>query len=210
MKQHKSNIREAKDKRRADLIRATLDCVIESGLQNVTVREVAARAGVTNGLIRHYFKGKDQLIHEAYRTTMKAMTASVRSAVEAAGSDPTDRLYAFVVANQNAPVLDARNLSLWASFISLTHIDPVMAEIHRETYLEFRRSVEPLVAAICAKEGRPISATQCQRYAIQINALIDGLWLEGCLAKDLFDEKELAEISIRSVEDILGLPLTAR
>ena len=41
--------------RRTDMIEATLDCIADLGIQATTVRAVAARAGVSNGLIRHHF-----------------------------------------------------------------------------------------------------------------------------------------------------------
>ena len=44
--------------RRTDMIEATLDCIADLGIQATTVRAVAARAGVSNGLIRHHFTSK--------------------------------------------------------------------------------------------------------------------------------------------------------
>ena len=48
--------REAEDKRRQALIAATLALVSEGGARQATVRAIAERAGVTAGLIRHYFQ----------------------------------------------------------------------------------------------------------------------------------------------------------
>ncbi|RUW96955.1 TetR family transcriptional regulator, partial [Mesorhizobium sp. M8A.F.Ca.ET.059.01.1.1] len=58
--------REGEGRRRQDLIEATLDSVAEYGLQGATLRTIALRAGVTAGLIRHYFPGKEELLQEAY------------------------------------------------------------------------------------------------------------------------------------------------
>ncbi|MBN9550954.1 MAG: TetR family transcriptional regulator, partial [Alphaproteobacteria bacterium] len=54
--------REGEERRRQDLIDATLDSVAEHGLQGATLRTIALRAGVTAGLIRHYFPGKEELL----------------------------------------------------------------------------------------------------------------------------------------------------
>ena len=43
--------------------------------------------------------------------------------------------------------------------------------------------------------------------AIAINGLLDGLWLEGCLAGELFEESELVGIALTSIETLLGLSL---
>lgn len=199
--------REPVEKRRSDLIQAVLDCVIEKGLRAATVREVAARAGVTNGLVRYYFSSKDQMIQEAYRATMRDMTAAATAAVEQVEDDPKGRLRALIVASHSTPVLTIRNLSLWASFISLIHVDEKMAEIHRETYRDFRKAIERLIADVFIEAGRPIRKKQLERYGIKINAVLDGLWLEGCLAGDLFDVDELAAMSIEAVEAILDISL---
>jgi TetR/AcrR family transcriptional regulator, transcriptional repressor of bet genes len=194
--------------RRQDLIRATLDCLAERGLHAATVREIAVRAGVTNGLIRHYFETKDHMIHEAYRATMGEMTALAREAANSAIGHPCERLRRFVAANFSPPVLDIRRLTLWASFISMIHVDPEMAAIHREAYLEFRSEVEQLVTDVLEQAGRSAGEAECRSAATKINAVIDGLWLEGAMAPDLFCDGDLIVMGMESVEAILGLPLS--
>lgn len=195
------------DERRQDLIGATLDCIAERGLHGATVREIAVRAGVTNGLIRHYFDTKDHMIQEAYRFTMGEMTAAAKAAAETVRGKPRERLRRFVAANLSEPVLDIRRLTLWASFVSMVHIDPALAAIHREHYLAFREEIEPLVGDALTEARIPAGAVECRRYAVKINAAIDGLWLEGCLAPGLFAEGELVTMGIEAVEAILGLSL---
>ncbi len=184
-----------------------MDCVCDKGLQAATVRNVAARAGVSNGLIRHYFSTKDQMIQAAYRATISGMTAAAKTAVRNIENDPALQLRLFISANLSSPVVDERTLSLWASFISLIHVDENMAAIHREGYLDFRKVVESLISNLFAEVGRPCSQNECERYAIKINATIDGLWLEGCLAHDIFASGELMEIGIEAVEAIIGISL---
>jgi len=50
---------------REALLRATISVVADSGLRALTYREVAARAGVSHGLVRHHFGSRDQLIAAA-------------------------------------------------------------------------------------------------------------------------------------------------
>ena len=102
----KSFRREGEDKRREDLIAATLECVAERGLAGATVREIALRADVTPGLIRYYFPVKDDLIGAAYRAVMSRMTVQASDALKNADSDPRARLSAFVTANLGTPIMD--------------------------------------------------------------------------------------------------------
>ncbi|QAZ43319.1 TetR family transcriptional regulator C-terminal domain-containing protein [Mesorhizobium sp. Pch-S] len=197
--------REGEERRRQDLIQATLDSVAERGLQGATLRTIALRAGVTAGLIRHYFPGKEELLQEAYTTLVGRMTEQAKAALVMDGASPRQRLAAFVAANLGAPIIDARVFSLWATFIGRASADPALAHAHREGYLAFRNEVEAVVAEVLAAERHKADASQLRHHAIAINAIIDGLWIEGCLAGEMFSPGELAAIGIRAVEAELGL-----
>ncbi|RWX79442.1 TetR family transcriptional regulator [Neorhizobium lilium] len=200
----RSYTRASEAERREDLILATLDCIAEFGIQGATVRQIATRAGVTGGLIRHYFSGKDQMLQEAYR---KVMTGMTEIAIEASahGDTARARLQHFIVANVTPPVTDPRTLSLWAAFISHIQTDQSFAAIHRENYLAFLEAMETLLTGFFREEKREVSKAQCRGYAIALNALVDGLWLEGTLAADMFGERELADNALSSVEALLRL-----
>lgn len=49
-------------RRRDQLIDVALGLFVERGVENVTVADVAGRAGVAHGLVYHYFSGKDELL----------------------------------------------------------------------------------------------------------------------------------------------------
>lgn len=198
--------RATETERRQDLIAATLDCIAEFGLQGATVRQIAARAGVTGGLIRHYFAGKDQMVQAAYRETMNGMTTMAITAANAAGGDARNRFSSFIVANLTPPVTDPRTLSLWGAFISQIRVDPEFAAIHRENYQAFIAALEALIAAFLKQAGRAESSVDCRRHAIAISGLVDGLWLEASLAGDMFADSELPSIALGAIESILGLP----
>lgn len=189
--------------RRHDLIEATLDCIAEYGLEGATVRQIAIKAGVTAGLIRHYFQSKEHILQEAYRVVITRLTEKA----ERVSGDAETRLRDFIVINLTEPVANSRSLSLWASFISRVSVDPELAAIHREGYLSFRDTLESLLADFLAARGADSSPERCRTLAIAINGLLDGLWLEGCLAGELFGDSELVEIALTSIETLLGLRL---
>ncbi|RKE80073.1 TetR family transcriptional regulator C-terminal domain-containing protein [Rhizobium sp. AG855] len=190
--------------RRQDLITATLDSISEHGLEGATVRDIAARAGVTGGLIRHYFTGKDQMVQAAYREMLATMTRTAVDAMADAGEDAHHRLHRFIVANVSPPIADPKALSLWAAFIGRVRSDEELARIHRENYMLFLEILENLVASLLSGHGRQPTPSECRHLAIAINGLIDGLWLENSLASDLFDEDRLPQIALDAVEALLG------
>jgi TetR/AcrR family transcriptional regulator, transcriptional repressor of bet genes len=190
--------------RRDDLITATLDCVAEFGIAGATVRQIAARAGVTGGLIRHYFDSKDQMLQAAYRQLMTEMCAPSHAIARDEGK-ASECLQRFILANLTPPIADARTISLWAAFIGHIPINPAFARIHREHYLAFLTSLDILVVRCFADLGRAIDPKRSRQLAVAINGLIDGLWLEGSLIDDMFDTGEIAGMALRSVEHMLEL-----
>jgi AcrR family transcriptional regulator len=54
--------REQAQTRRGQLIEVTLELFVERGIENVTMAEVASRAGITPGLLYHYFTNKEGLL----------------------------------------------------------------------------------------------------------------------------------------------------
>lgn len=198
--------REAEGKRRDDLVAAAVQLVSEGGAGAATVRAIAERAGVTPGLIRHYFASKDELTQTAYRSVMEGMTQSaVLSLGDAAANDPCARLAAFVAANFAPPVLDPVTLAVWAAYLHRSRTDPAMRAVHKATYLGYRDRLQELIAALPDRDGDP--ATD-RRDAIACNALIDGLWIEGGALPDAFDRGELVRIALHAIGTLLGVTLT--
>ena len=66
------------DKRSA-ILEATLDLISERGFHNTPMSLIAKTAGVSTGIVYHYFSGKEELINELYKEikleTIQAMLA---------------------------------------------------------------------------------------------------------------------------------------
>ena len=190
-----------------DLIEATLECIAELGIQGTTVRAVAAKAGVSNGLIRHHFDAKANLILAAYRRTIELISTDSLRELRPAGGTPHARLRRFIVATLDTPSSDPRLLSLWATFVSQSRVAPEIAAIREESYLALRRATEPLIAAVFAAEGRPLSDDEVENTTITVHAILDGLWIEAGLSQSTGNVEKLISLGIRSVEKLLGVRL---
>ncbi len=201
----RSYYRGSEQERSQTLIRATQECIVQGGIRKATIRSIAAEARVTPGLIRHYFPGKDELLCEAYRDTMTTMTQQTMNALHDFNGSAVERLHVFVRTTLSPPVMSPRQHQLWASFTSLIRSMPALAEVHRVSYLEFRKECSNLVAAVFLEQGLKANEKKIERRAIALNALLDGFWIEGCLAVELFEKGEIADIGIRSVNALLDL-----
>ena len=189
--------RESADARRADLIEATASCLAEVGLAATNVRAICKRAGVSPGLLRHYFAGIDDLVAATYAATSDRMDAIFASAVEGAGPAPRARLHAYLTASFRPPVTDPELLGAWTAFWALARSDARMAEIHAESYRGYRARLAELLVACRAADA--------ERLAIMLTAMVDGLWLELSLDSTSFG----AEAAVEMVERAAGALLPA-
>ena len=192
--------REDADTRRQALIEATAESLAEMGVAGTSVRAICTRAGVSPGLLRHYFDGIDALIAETYRHVTAMVSEALALAVHEAGADPRARLIAYVTASFRPPVSDPALLSTWLAFWSLVKTDPAIAAIHAETYAGSRRDLE----ALLTENG--LSAPQAIPAAIALTALVDGLWLELTLDATTFTPEQANAMAVRWLDTLLVNP----
>ena len=177
------------DARRASLIAACTRVLAREGAAGTSVRAIALEAGVSPGLIGHYFGSIDALIAASYAHVEEQVQAALDAAVAAAGPDPRARLEAYVTASLLPPIADSALLATWIAFWSLVGANPGIARQHDEQYAGFRQRLEQLL------EQTGLPAASLRPAAIAITALVDGLWLELCLSPQTFAEGEAAEIA---------------
>ena len=202
--------RRKSNKREQELIDATLECIANEGLQAATVRKVAEYAGVTNGLIRFYFDSKDEMIRKAYEKLLDSIYKAGLDATVGEGLSPTERMCRFIEATLSPPVTSSRTVMLWATFLPLTRIDPEMARIRYAGYADTTDMIEPLVAAVLTDVGKSVSSEERRRYAVMINALIDGLWIEGGHSGEKYSQGVLANMAIDGASALIGVDLRRR
>ncbi len=195
---------EPEDVRRQALIDATLDAVADLGLPGANVREVAARASVTPGLIRHYFQSKDRLVEAAYTAFIAEMIAEVRRQV--GEGQPTERLERLVRASCSEPLASSRHIAIWAAFVGAAHGDATMARVHREGYRSFRQLLEEIITALWVERGIDVETARIRQQAIAVNAIIDGIWLEVSLERAVFEGIDIMALAVESIFAILHLP----
>ena len=177
------------DERRASLVEACARVLACEGAAGASVRAIAVEAGVSPGLIGHYFGGVDALVAATYAHVEARVAEALDQAVRDAGADPRARLDAYVSASLLPPIADSDLLSTWIAFWSLVRARPEIAGLHDEQYGRFRAGLE----ALLAENGVPGAALR--RTAIAGTALVDGLWLELCLSPQTFASGEAAAIA---------------
>lgn len=181
----------APDRRAQDLIDACVRALAQHGAGGVSVRNICADAGVSPGLLRHYFDGIDDLVAATYAHVGAAVAEALDVAVAAAGAEPRARLAAYVNASFRPPIATQDLLATWLAFWSLVKSEPAIATLHRDIYAGYRVVLEALLL------DAGMAAADVGQAAIAITALVDGLWLELSLEAGVFGAEEAAAIAAR-------------
>ncbi len=186
------------DARRQSLIEACARVLAQVGAAGVSVRAIALEAGVSPGLVNHYFAGIDALVAATYGHVESQVSEAIGAALDAAGPRPRARLDAYVTASFAPPVASGELLATWIAFWSLARSRPEIARQHDEQYAQFRTALEALLAA-CG-----LAPAELRHAAIAITALVDGLWLELCLSPHAFSAAEACEIARAALDRLIS------
>jgi TetR/AcrR family transcriptional regulator, transcriptional repressor of bet genes len=169
--------RENPETRRRLLIEAAERCLAAHGIQGFTIDRICHEAGVSRGLISHYFAGKDALLAAVYRSSLYGAIIE-RMAKAAAVATPSARLKAMIDAAFLPDTFKRANLLVWLALWGAAATNPTLQKVHRSLYRQYRASLAEEIAAVAAERSVAVDAAALARNII---ALIDGLWLEWCL-----------------------------
>ncbi|PWC83667.1 transcriptional regulator BetI [Azospirillum sp. TSO5] len=159
--------------RRRQLIDATISSMGKHGLADTTVQTISRGAGVSPGIIHHYFGGKDELLAATMRSMLQQLRDDATKRLAAADS-PRARLEAIVDCNFAPDQFDPRVVAAWLGFWAQAPHNPALSRLQR---INARRLHSNLLHAL-----RPLLPPErAERVAVGLAAMIDGLWLRFAL-----------------------------
>jgi AcrR family transcriptional regulator len=79
-----------RDERRAEILRATIAVVARHGLDGASASLIAAEAGMSKGLIWHYFTDKNDLMKQAVAACVQGIGTEIASVVDYASAPVPD------------------------------------------------------------------------------------------------------------------------
>jgi TetR/AcrR family transcriptional repressor of bet genes len=176
--------------RRAELIDAAIAEIGEAGSLDITVSQIARRAGVSSGLAHHYFGNKDKLLLAAMRHVMSDYSDEVRKGLKAANT-PIERLNAIVHGGFAPSNFRANTVSAWLNFYVLALSSREARRLHRIYAHRLRSNLTHTL--------RPLAAARAPQSADRAAALIDGLYLNYGLDAELPDGNVATEIVMATI-----------
>ena len=173
--------------RKKQLIEATLHSIGEHGLQGTTINTISRSAGMSSGIISHYFGGKQGLIEATVRYLLEQLRVTLLNHVRQTDLSPRRRLMMIVEANFTSVQQSDAATRTWLSFWAQSMHDPELAKLQR---INNQRLLSNLRYSY--KKLMPLN--NAIRAAKMTAAMIDGFWLRSALSDSStvdFKEAEL-------------------
>lgn len=180
--------------RRAALIDATIEEVGRSGTLDVTVAQIARRAGVSSALAHHYFGGKEQIFFRTMRHILALHRDSVRTA-QAEARSPRARLEGIIRGSFDPVNFRHEVVVAWMNFYVQAKVSD---DVRRLLSVYQRRLRSNLLHA-----ARPLAGDRAPAIAETLAALIDGIYLRAALTAGDITGEEAAERTLATLDLML-------
>jgi TetR/AcrR family transcriptional repressor of bet genes len=178
-----------KDIRREELLRATLDTIREVGLQNTTVARLSAHAGMSQGMVHHYFKNKAEIVEAAIRYANAELRDDLIQEVNSVRT-PVDHLFKIIEINFSERRFTKEATRFWVSFCAEVPFNPTFHRIQRVIHRRMRSNL-----LSCLKQLLP--EKEALNVAEDLSNMIDGLWLRFSVdTTDLTAEKSIQNLTL--------------
>lgn len=161
--------RSIKAMRRDELMDAAIAVIGEDGLAGATMASIAGRAGMSAGLVNHYFDSKEELMALAMRNLSNLFRQDI---MRLAPADPTpaQRLRAIVDGSFAPQHLGApKRAAAWMQFMVASQTEPRIKHLYQLTGGRFLSNIRYAVRQL-------VPADQVNDTVHGIAALIDGFF----------------------------------
>ncbi len=172
--------------RKAQLIEATIAMIHEEGFTNASISKISKRAGLSSGIVAHYFNDKSGLLTATLQHLMRILGEETKSQLAHART-PIERLLAIVNSNFADDQFKPGVVDVWLAFWALVPTSPDLARLHRinerRMQSNFQHALKPLLPA------EKIAST-----ATGLAAMVEGLWIRCALTKGGITPKQAISI----------------
>lgn len=194
------------DERRRVIVEALWRVVARDGAHEVSVRHVAAEAGMPKSSIGHYVGTMPQLLGLAVDQLIEVNTDYIL-ALDLLELDPekvTEALYTLV------PVSERRRhmSSVWLLLVAQASADPEFAEVLHRLNASVAEGVRELLMGM-SQQGLLHASRDIDTETRRLHALIDGLSVQCMTDPELRSEAQVRAI-LRSEVAVLGEPCGSR
>lgn len=184
----------SRERRRRQLIDATMKCIGRKGIGGTTLGDVAREAGLSAGIVNLHFESKDNLLRETLRTLAGEYRAQFEREVARVNRTAADKLLSVMELDIRPSVCQPSKLAVWFAFWGEVKSRPT----YRRICDELDRHYDDVVQDLCAEiiEDGDYEHADAASIALALNAMTNGLWL-SCLISPKTWNRDDAAAAIR-------------
>lgn len=182
--------------RRRQLIDATIRTIEAHGFADTTIARISRTAGLSSGIIGHYFGGKNALLAATMRWLLRELQHEMIARLRRART-PVDRIEAILGANfatnQSTPEICAA----WLSFYAQVPHSPELKRLHSAYVRRLRSNLQHAFRQL-------LPGPAAERAAEGMSSMIDGIWVRAALARrtpESVGAHQLADDYLRMILD---------
>ncbi len=163
------------DIRKPQLVNATMAVIERVGLHAASISLISKEAGVSTGIINHYFGGKHGLLEETMREILRRLSMSVTTSLsQIPRNDHQGRINAIIMSNFDGYQAENKVAKTWLAFWSYAMHDEQLGRLQRV-------NEKRLLSHLKIELKGLLPPSQAELVAHGIASLIDGIWLRGTL-----------------------------
>ena len=133
-----------KVQKKHDIALSCKELVVENGIKNVTISQIAKTAGVGKGTLYDYFKNKEDLVFEIVNILMREHNLNLEQEITDAVSTK-DKIKAFAHFFYDEKEYELRELYKEFISIALSSPDAEMTEFHSECSLRYHSWFDAII-----------------------------------------------------------------
>lgn len=175
----------SREKRRQQLIDATMKCIARKGMGSTTLGDVAGAAGLSQGIVNLHFKSKDNLLKETLRYLADEYKAQFNKTYEKSGPGAAQKLQALIELDLRPSICDRRKIAVWFAFWGEVKSRPTYRKICDERDQYYDDVIENLAGEIIAEGG--YKSVTAESVAMVLTSMTNGLWLSCLISPKTFD-----------------------
>ncbi|WP_284035394.1 MULTISPECIES: TetR/AcrR family transcriptional regulator [Neobacillus] len=187
------------DIRKEQVIEAAKNCIISKGLSNLSMKDIAEEAGISTGIIYHYYKSKEDLLMQVLKVSFRRSHEKVMETVEPL-QNPEDKLMKHL---ENINVVSKENpeyMAVFLNYLGEANHNPQIREIINKFFRNLVEYTRNYLGDV-SKEG-----TQLKNLPVMIIAMGIGLGTMWSMNNQLYDMDEM-ELNFK---DLISSYLNAR
>ena len=185
--------------RRDQIVAAAFAIANKQGLRGITVREVAARAGLSPGLVIFHFGTKDRVVMALLEWVLETTTAlSVGPDIQSV-PDPLDRLVALLRQEMARLTREPRRIKLFFEFWSEGMWDRQIGRRMQRELDRYREAFHPMCAEVVAADPQRFGGVT----AAGLTAVAVG-FIKGCAVQSMIEPQLDVAQFLQAAERLLG------